>query len=64
MYLILHPWLEQADYRWMVAGVLIAITFFLYEILEDIRVRDWSFRDVFGSLLAMLAVAFIVRIWF
>lgn len=64
MTLILHPWLLEPDYRWSIAGVFIGITFFIYEIMEDIRVRDWSFKDVFGSLIALIATAFIILFWF
>lgn len=45
-------------------GVMIGIFFLAYEILEDIRVRDWSFKDVFGSLISMIATGFIITIWF
>ena len=45
-------------------GVMTGIFFLAYEIMEDIVVRDWSFKDVFGSLLAMIATGFIIKIWF
>ena len=63
MYLVLHPGIP-ADWRYTVAGVLIAVVFLTYEVLEDIRVRDWSFKDVFGSLIAMIGTALVILIWF
>ena len=63
MYFILHPGMP-ADWRYTVAGVIIAFFFLAYEVLEDIRVRDWSFKDVFGVLIAMIATALVIRIWF
>lgn len=41
-------------------GIIIGLTFFVYEILEDIRVRDWSFIDVFGSLIGMVGAAIVI----
>ena len=39
-------------------GVMVAIFFLAYEVLEDWRIRDRSFKDVFGSLLGMIIVGF------
>ena len=45
-------------------GIMVAIYFLLYEIMEDWRVSDRSFIDVFGSLIAMIGTAFVLYIWF
>lgn len=47
-----------------VLGVVVAVFFLAYEVMEDWRVRDRSFKDVFGALIMLIAVGFIVKIWF
>ena len=63
-YFILHPWLQRPVYRWTVLGIVIIVAFFVYEGLEDWRIGDHSFKDVFGSLIALIAAGFVIRIWF
>ena len=47
-----------------VMGSVVAFYFFGYEVLEDWRVADRSFKDVFGSLIGMIATGFVLHIWF
>lgn len=46
-------------YLGMTAGVF----FLAYEALEDWRCRDRSFKDVFGAMLALIAVGLAIKIW-
>lgn len=45
-------------------GVVIAVYFLAYEVMEDWRVKDRSFIDVFGSLIMLIAGGYIIYIWF
>jgi len=47
-----------------VLGVVVAVFFLAYEFLEDKCVDDWSFIDVFGSLLMLIGGGYIIWLWF
>lgn len=42
-------------------GLGILICFLAYEFLEDWRVKDYSFKDIFGCLLMMIAGGYFIH---
>lgn len=46
-----------------VLGAFVAVYFLAYEALEDWRVHDRSFKDVFGSLIAMVVGGYAIWWW-
>ncbi|MDD4985885.1 MAG: hypothetical protein PHQ43_08860 [Dehalococcoidales bacterium] len=44
-------------------GVCILVYFALYEISEDIRIRDCAYIDIIGCLFGLCAVALIDMAW-
>jgi hypothetical protein len=45
-------------------GITVGVFFLAYEVLEDWRVRDRSFKDIFGSLIGMIATGLVIYLWF
>jgi hypothetical protein len=46
------------------AGLAATVLFIAYEALEDWRVADRSFKDIFGTLVMFVAGVYILWIWF
>lgn len=44
-------------------GLAILICFLAYEALEEVRVKDHSFKDVFGALLMLVAGGYVIFYW-
>jgi len=44
-------------------GLAAVALFIAYEALEDWRVKDRSFKDIFGSLVMLIAGAYIIYLW-
>ena len=42
-------------------GLAILICFLAYEALEDLRIKDHSFKDVFGCLLMLIAGGYFIH---
>ena len=45
-------------------GLTAGLFFLAYEALEDFRVADRSFKDVFGALIMLIVAGFVIKIWF
>ena len=44
-------------------GLAATAMFIAYEALEDWRVKDRSFKDIFGGLIMLIAGGYIIHLW-